>query len=121
MKNILKLMDDLQNNAYKHSCYLKFFSGQQLFKINNYIKNKIENNEEKRSEIKHLLYHLMGDKINKLNTDYTYKQSNSLSQNNNIISIDIEKEEDIINTDKLNNSKNIIKDINNFDKLDENE
>ena len=121
MKNILKIMDDLQNNAYKHSCYLKFFSGQQLFKINNYIKNKIENNEEKSSEIKHLLYHLMGDKINKLNTDYIYRQSKSFSQNNNIIEIDNEKEEDIINTDKLNNSKNIIKDINNFDKLDENE
>ena len=63
-------------------------------KINNYIKNEIENNEEKRSEIKHLLYHLMGDKINKLNTDYIYRQSKSLSQGNNIISIDIEKEED---------------------------
>ena len=109
------------NNAYKHFCYLKFFSIQQLFKIKNYIKNKIENNEEKSSEIKHLLYHLMGDKINKLNTNYIYRQSKSLSQGNNIISIDIEKEENIINTDKLNNSKNIIKDINNFDKLDENE
>ena len=35
MKDILKIMDDLQNNAYKlssYSCYLKFFSGQQLFK-----------------------------------------------------------------------------------------
>ena len=39
MKNILK---------DKISCYLKFFSGQQLLKINNYIKNKIGNNDEKK-------------------------------------------------------------------------
>ena len=44
-----------------NTCRLKFLSVQLLFKINNYIKNIIEYNEEKCSEIKHLLYYLMGE------------------------------------------------------------
>ena len=43
--------------------HLKFISGQLLFIINNYIKNKFENNEKKSSEIKYLLYHFMEDKL----------------------------------------------------------
>ena len=30
------------------TCHLKFISDQLLFTINNYIKNKIENNEKKK-------------------------------------------------------------------------
>ncbi len=44
-----------------NTCHLKFFSPQMLFKSNNYINNKIGNNEEKSSEIKHLLYNLIGN------------------------------------------------------------
>ena len=56
-----------------NTCCLKFFSTQQIFNVNNYIKNKIANSEEKRAELKHLLYHLIENKINKLDTYYIYR------------------------------------------------
>ena len=129
MKNILKIMDDLQSNAYKNSCYLKFFSGQQLFKINNYIKNKIGNDDEKNSEIKHLLTHLMGDDFSKFNIDYIYRQSIPSSKFENFQTencpFDIddnynekdENEENIINTDRLNNNNEEMINMKDFENL----
>ena len=63
LKNILKEMEHLQMESYKKSSYLKFFSGQQLLKLNNYIKNKIQANEEEKIQIKHLLNYLREKKI----------------------------------------------------------
>ena len=56
--------------SYKKSSYLKFFSGQQLLNLNNYIKNKIQANEEEKIQIKHLLNYLIEEKDLKLKIDY---------------------------------------------------
>ena len=97
LKKILKKMENLQMEAYKNSRYIKFFSGQQLLKLNNYIKNKIGNDKEKINQIKHLLIYLMGGKNLKSNTDYIYRSYISLNNDEND-----EENENIIKTSNNN-------------------
>ena len=59
--------------SYKKSNYLKFCSEQKLLKINNYINNKIQVNEEEKIQIKHLLNYLIEEKDLKLKIDYIYR------------------------------------------------
>lgn len=96
LKKILKKMENLQMDAYKNSRYLKFFSGQQLLKLNNFIKNKITDNKEKKNQIKHLLIYLIRDKNINFNADYKY--INYISDNNEDQNKSDEEEEEIINT-----------------------
>ena len=104
LKKIMKKMENLQIQAYKNTRYIKFYSGQQLLILNNFIKNKINNDKEKMNQIKHLLIYLMGEKNIKLNTDYIYKNYNS---KNNEIDLDKNENEDekenMINTNSKNN------------------
>ena len=107
LKKIMKKMEDLQMEAYKNSSYIKFFSGQQLLKLNNFIKNKIANDKEKIEQIKHLLIYLMGQKNIKLNTDYIYRSYISNSNEKDFDQTENEDEkEKIINTSS-NDSKNL--------------
>ena len=62
LKKIIKKLENFQMEAYKNSRYLKFFSGQQLLKLNNFFKNKIRDDKDKIDQIDHLLT-LWGVKI----------------------------------------------------------
>ena len=105
LRKIMKKMENLQMEAYKNSRYIKFFSGQQLLKLNNYLKNKIGNDNEKINQIKHLLIYLMVENNIKLNTDYIYRNynSNNIELELNEYENKEEEKEHIINTSSKNN------------------
>ena len=87
LKKIIKKFENFQMEAYKDSRYLKFFSGQQLLKLNNFFKNKISDDKEKIEQINHLLIYLIGSKNLKLNKDYNYinyiSNDNYIKENEN--------------------------------------
>ena len=98
LKKIIKKMESLQIEAYNNTRYLKFFSGQQLFLLINYFKNKIKDEEEKINQIKHLLIYVTGRKDVKLKNNYDYKNYISNEEKNMI-----EDEEEEINTSSKKN------------------
>ena len=121
IKNIMKKIDKLQMEAYNNYHYLKFFSGQQLFKINNYLKNK---NEIKYNPIKHLLLHIMGNQFKESKINFLYKSmSLSLDENNinNENEINTNSSNLILrsNTMELNNNINLNDEDENIKKINE--
>ena len=106
LKKIIKKMESLQIEAYNNTIYLKFFSGQQLFLLINYFKNKIKDDNEKINQIKHSLIYLTSRKNIKLNNNYEYKNYISNEDKN---MIEDEEEEEINTSSKKNENIGLFK------------
>ena len=98
LKKLLTEIKKYQKEAYKQRKFLKFFYGQQLTIINDYLNPKLGKSSNK-NEVSNLVYYILGNKFKKIPENFKYKSSLSFS---NDFANELE-----INKNKTNSNKNI--------------